>query len=263
MKARVTPGHEGREMSGHSHWAGIKHKKGLQDAKRGKEFSKIGRLIMAAARAGGGDPDGNVKLRYAIDKAKAANMPKETIERAILKGTGQLEGQALEELVYEGYAGNGVAVMVEVLTDNKNRTASELRKLFDVHGGNLAGSGAVAWMFQTKGMIRIRKDAIGEDQLMELAIEAGAEDVRTTPDTYEVTCAPADFTAVKNALTARGLTLESAEITKIPQNTVTLDDNAARKVLKFMEELEDHDDVQNVYANFEISDKLSAELNAS
>jgi len=247
-------------MSGHSHWAGIKHKKGLQDAKRGKEFSKLGKAIMAATRTGGTDPDGNVKLRYAIDKAKAANMPKDTIERAILKGAGQLEGHALEELVYEGYGPSGVAVMVEVLTDNKNRTASELRKLFDVHGGNMGGSGSVAWMFQPRGLITIKKDAIDEDQLMELALEAGADDVQTLIDTYELTCAPSDFAAVKNALSARGLELESADLTKIPQTTVKLEDSAARKVLRLMEALEDNEDVQNVYANFEISEKLSAEL---
>ena len=247
-------------MSGHSHWAGIKHKKGLQDAKRGKEFSKLGKAIMAAARSGGTDPDGNVKLRYAIDKAKAANMPKDTIERAILKGAGQLEGQALEELVYEGYGPAGVAVMVEVLTDNKNRTASELRKLFDVHGGNLGGTGSVAWMFQPRGLITVKKDAIGEDQLMEIALEAGAEDVQTLDDAYELTCSPADFSGLKNALTARGLNLESAELTKIPQTTMKLDDSAARKVLRLMESLEDHEDIQNVYANFELSEKLTAEL---
>ncbi|HUU69097.1 MAG TPA: YebC/PmpR family DNA-binding transcriptional regulator [Planctomycetota bacterium] len=247
-------------MSGHSHWAGIKHKKGLQDAKRGKEFSKLGKAIMAATRTGGTDPDGNVKLRYAIDKAKAANMPKDTIERAILKGAGQLEGHALEELVYEGYGPSGVAVMVEVLTDNKNRTAAELRKLFDVHGGNMGGSGSVAWMFQPRGLITIKKDAIDEDQLMELALEAGADDVQTLSDTYELTCAPSDFAAVKNALSARGLELESADLTKIPQTTVKLEDSAARKVLRLMEALEDNEDVQNVYANFEISEKLSAEL---
>ena len=247
-------------MSGHSHWAGIKHKKGLQDAKRGKEFSKLGKAIMAATRTGGTDPDGNVKLRYAIDKAKAANMPKDTIERAILKGAGQLEGHALEELVYEGYGPSGVAVMVEVLTDNKNRTASELRKLFDVHGGNMGGSGSVAWMFQPRGLITIKKDAIDEDQLMELALEAGADDVQTLIDTYELTCAPSDFAAMKNALSARGLELESADLTKIPQTTVKLEDSAARKVLRLMEALEDNEDVQNVYANFEISEKLSAEL---
>ena len=249
-------------VSGHSHWSGIKHKKGLADAKRGREFSKLGKAIMAAARTGGGDADSNLKLRYAIDKAKAANMPKETIERAILKGTGQLEGQVLEELVYEGYGPSGVAMMLDVLTDNRNRAASELRKLFDVHGGNLAGSGAVAWMFQSKGFIRIKKDAIGEDQMMELALEAGADDVQVQIDAYEVTCAPADFGTVRNAIMARGITPESADITKIPQNTVKLEDNAARKVLRLMEELEDHEDVQNVYANFELSDKLTAELSA-
>jgi len=247
-------------MSGHSHWAGIKHKKGLQDAKRGREFSKLGKAIMLAARNGGADPDGNLRLRYAIDKAKAASMPKETIERAILKGTGQLEGQSLEELVYEGYAPGGVALLLEVLTDNKNRTASELRKTFDVHGGNLASGGSVAWMFQAKGLIVVKKDAIGEDQLMELALEAGADDVQTDGPSYIVTCAPSDFSKVKDAITARGIEPETAEISKIPQNTVKLEDNVARRVLKFVEELEDHEDIQNVYANFGISEKLTEEL---
>lgn len=247
-------------MSGHSHWAGIKHKKGLNDARRGKEFSKLGKMIMLAARTGGGDPDGNLKLRYAIDKAKAGNMPKETIERAILKGTGQLEGQSLEEMVYEGYAPGGVAVMVEVLTDNRNRTASELRKLFDVHGGNLAGSGSVAWMFTPKGLFTIKQQDISEDELMELAIDAGADDVKALDGMHEVTCAPTDFARVRDAITARKLTPEVAEITKIPQNNVKLEDNVARRVLRLVDELEDHDDVQNVYANYEISDKLIAEL---
>jgi len=247
-------------MSGHSHWAGIKHKKGLQDAKRGKEFSKLGKAITIAARNGGGDPDGNLKLRYAIDKARAGNMPKDTIERAILKGTGQLEGQSLEELVYEGYGPGGVAVICEILTDNKNRTASELRKIFDVHGGNLAGSGAVAWMFQPKGVITIKMQDISEDALMELALEAGAEDVRPQGEVYAVTCSPADFTQVRNAITAKGLQPESADLTKIPQTIVKLEDSAARKTLRLLDDLEEHDDIQNVYANFEISEKLMAEL---
>jgi len=241
-------------MSGHSHAANIKHKKGLIDAKRGKVFSKLGKAILIAARNGGCDPAGNLALRYAIDKAKAANMSKDTIERAVLKGTGGLEGQSLEEIIYEGYAPGGVAVLVEILTDNKNRTASEVRKIFDVHGGNL--SGAVAWMFQSKGIVVIKADTISEDAILELALEAGAEDVQTIDGYHEITCASADFSAVRQAVIDKGIAPESAEITKIPQNTVKLDDGIGRKVLKLIDELEDHDDVQNVYANYEVSDAV-------
>jgi len=241
-------------MSGHSHAANIKHKKNLMDAKKGKVFSKLGKAILIAARKGGGDPAANLALRYAIDKAKAANMPKDTIERAVLKGTGGLDGESLEEAAYEGYAPGGVAILVEILTDNKNRTAAEIRKMFDVHGGNL--SGAVAWMFQSKGIVVIKQDSISEDEIIELALEAGAEDIQTIDGYHEITCAPADFSTVRQAVIDRGITPESAEITKVPQSTVKLDDATGRKVLKLVDELEDHDDVQNVYANYEVSDAV-------
>jgi len=247
-------------MAGHSHAANIRHTKNRNDARRGKIFSKLGRAIMAAARLGGGDPGANPRLRLAIEKAKAANMPKDTIERAILKGTGQLEGESLEELTYEGYGPGGVAMLIEVLTDNKNRTTPEIRKMLDVHGGNLAGNGSVAWMFTPKGVILIKKEDIAEDDLMELALEAGAEDVQTEDGMYELTCAPSDFAALSDAIQARGIQPELAEISQIPQNTVKLDDNTARRVLKLIDLLEDHDDVQTVYANYEVDDKLLAEL---
>jgi len=247
-------------MAGHSHSANIRHRKGRVDEKRGKVFSKLGKAIVAAARDGGGDADANPKLRLAVEKAKAANMPKDTIERAILKGTGRLEGESLEEFTYEGYGPGGVAILLDILTDNKNRTAPEIRKIFDVHGGNLAGSGSVAWMFQPKGIIAINEDAIGEDELMELALESGAEDFQTQDATHEITCAPSDFTRLLGAIKGRGIEPEIAEVTKLPQNTVKLDDATARKVLRLVEALDDHDDVQNVYANYEVSDELLAKL---
>lgn len=246
-------------MAGHSHSANIRHTKNRNDAKKGKVFSRLGKAIIVASRIGGGDADANPRLRLAVEKARAANMPKDTIERAILKGTGQLEGESLEELVFEGYGPGGVAVMLEILTDNKNRTVPELRKLFDVNSGNLASAGSVAWIFQPKGIIAIKQDAIDEDELMELAIDSGADDVQTLDGIYEVTCAPADFAQVLNAVKERGIEPEVAEVAQIPQNTVKLDEPTARKVLRLMDAFDDHDDVQNVYANYEISEELLAE----
>lgn len=248
-------------MAGHSHSANIRHRKNRVDAKKGKAFSKLGKAIAVAARQGGGDVDGNSTLRLAVEKAKAANMPKDTIERAILKGTGDLEGAALEEITYEGYGPAGVAILLDILTDNKNRTAPEIRKLFDRSGGNLAGSGSVAWIFQPKGIILINQEAIDEDSLMELALESGAEDVQSVDGMFEVTCAPTDFTQLSDAIKARGIEPELAEVTKLPQNTVKLEDSSARKVLSLTEALDDHDDVQNVYANYEFSEEMLAELN--
>jgi len=247
-------------MAGHSHSANIRHTKNRRDEKRGKVFSKLGKALMAAARLGGGDADANPRLRLAVEKAKAVNMPKDTIERAILKGTGQLEGQSLEELTYEGYGPGGVALLIEVLTDNKNRTAPEIRKLLDVHGGNLAGNGAVAWMFSPKGVILVKQEEIEEDDLMELALESGAEDVRAEDGMYEVTCAPSDFAGVSDAIEARGIQPEMAEVSQIPQNTVKLDASLARRVLKLLDVLDDHEDVQTVHANYDIDDQLMAEL---
>jgi len=247
-------------MAGHSHSANIRHRKGRVDEKRGKAFSKLGKAIIQAARSGGGDPDGNPKLRLAVEKAKSANMSKDTIERAILRGTGRLEGQSLEEFTYEGYGPGGVAILLEILTDNKNRTAPEIRRIFDTHNGNLAGAGSVAWMFQSKGIIVIKEDAIGEDELMELSLEAGAEDIQTQDGVHEITCAPGDFGQISEALAAHGIEPEIAEVTLLPQNTIKLDDSTARKALRLVEALDDHDDVQNVYANYEVSDELLAEL---
>ena len=248
-------------MAGHSHSANIRHRKDRVDAKKGKAFSKLGKALAVAARQGGRDVDGNPALRLAVEKAKAANMPKDTIERAILKGSGDLEGSSFEEITYEGYGPSGVAILLDILTDNKNRTASEIRKLFDRSGGNLAGSGSVAWMFQPKGIILLNQEAIDEDSLMELALESGAEDVQSVDAMFEVTCAPTDFAQLSDAIKARGIEPELAEVTKLPQNTVKLEDSVARKVLRLAEALDDHDDVQNVYANYELSEKMLAELN--
>jgi len=244
-------------MAGHSHWAGIKHKKALIDAKRGKLWSKLAKAIIVAAKHGGGDPDANLRLRYAIDDAKAVSMPKENIQRAIKRGAGELDGGNLEEVIYEGYGAGGVAVLCEVLTDNRNRTAGELRKLFELSDGKLGGSGCVAWMFDSKGLLIIPADAVEEERLMELALEAGAEDVRRADGKFEVTCDPAVFRDLAKVITDAGLTPEVSEITRLPQNTVDIDaPETAQKVLKLMERLDDHDDVQNVSANFNIPDEV-------
>ena len=251
-------------MAGHSHWAGIKHKKAANDAKRGKIWSKLARAIIIAARDGGGDPDTNLPLRYAIDKAKAENMPKDTIEKAIKKGTGELEAVNYEEVVYEGYAKGGVAVMVEAVTDNRNRTAPEIKKVFERHGGSLGGSGCVAWMFDRKGLITIKTSDADEDELMELALSAGAEDMTTEADMYEITCEAGAFEELNKAIQDAGIKPEVAEISMIPQNNVKVEDpDTAKKVLALMDELEDHDDVQNVYANFDIPDEILTTVEAA
>ena len=247
-------------MAGHSHWAGIKHKKALVDAKRGRQFSQFAKNIMSAARVGGPSPEMNLALRYAIDAAKAGNMNKDSIERAVLKGAGLLPGVTLEDIDYEGYGPGGAAIIAEVITDSRNRTAAEIRKLFDVAGGNLAGSGSVAWMFDKKGLITVDQDAIGEDELMEAALEAGADDITVQDGIYEITCAPEDFQAVREAVTVMGLEPTVAELSRIPQNTVQLDAAAARKVLRLMDALEDNDDVQNVYSNFDVPEEVMAEM---
>ncbi len=250
-------------MAGHSHWAGIKHKKALIDAKRGKLWSRLAKAIIVAAKHGGGDPDANLKLRYAIDDAKAVSMPKDNIQRAIKRGTGELDGGYLEEIVYEGYGVAGVAVLCEVLTDNRNRTAGEIRKIFELSDGKLGSTGCVAWMFDSKGMIVIPADAVEEDRLMELVLEAGAEDVRREGDKFEVICDPAIYRDVAKAVSDAGLKPEVSEIVRLPQNTVDLDDaDTARKVLKLMDLLDDHDDVQNVSANFNVADEVLAEIGA-
>ncbi len=247
-------------MAGHSHWAGIKHKKALIDNKRGKLWSKLAKAIMVAARMGGGDPDANLRLRIAIDAAKAVSLPKENIQRAIKAGTGESKGDNLEETIYEGYAAGGVAVMCEIVTDNRNRTAGEIRKIFELGDGNLGSTNCVAWMFDRKGLILIAADKCDEDQLMEIALEAGADDVKRSDGNFEVTCDPGNFQTVTAAIEAAGITPEVKEISRIPKNTVDLDAETARKVLKLVEALDDHDDVQSVAANFNIPDEAMAEI---
>ncbi len=243
-------------MSGHSKWHSIKHKKGAADAKRGKIFTKLIKEITVAARLGGGDPDGNPRLRQAIAAAKAENMPKENIARAIKKGTGELEGTSYEEASYEGYGPGGVALLVDCLTDNRNRAVAEVKHLFERHGGSLGEPGCVAWIFDTKGLITFEKDKVDEEQLLELALEAGAEDVKEEETQFEVITDPADFEAVKQAIDEAGLSYTLAEITKIPKNTVKLEGKQAEQMLKLMQGLEDNEDVNNVYANFDIPDDV-------
>ncbi|MCS6805143.1 MAG: YebC/PmpR family DNA-binding transcriptional regulator [Acidobacteriota bacterium] len=238
-------------MSGHSKWHSIKHKKGALDAKRGKLFTKLIRELTIAAR-GGGDPDANPRLRKAISDAKAANMPNDTIQRAIDRGTGKIAGESLEEVVYEGYGPGGVAIMVEAVTSNKNRTVSELRHLFSRHNGNLGESGCVAWMFETKGYITFDKGSVSEDQIYALAIEAGADDVTEEEGAFEIITAPENFEAVLSAVKQAGLEPTSASITKLPQNYVKISGKDAQMMLKLYEALDEHDDVQHVFANFDI-----------
>jgi YebC/PmpR family DNA-binding regulatory protein len=248
-------------MSGHSHWAGIKHKKAANDAKRGKIWSKIAKMIIVAAKAGGGDPGQNLTLRYAIDKGKSSNMPKDTIEKAIRKGTGELGGVSYEEVLYEGYAPGGIAIMIEGLTDNRNRTGPEIKKIFEKRGGSLGNSGCVNWMFCKKGLIAIKTDAIEEDDLMELALSAGADDMENVGEVYELTCDPSAYDELKKAIEEKGVAIEAAELSMIPENTIPVDNvETARKILAFIECFEDHDDVQEVYANFNIPDAIMAEL---
>ena len=244
-------------MSGHSRWAGIKHKKGLADAKRGKLFTKIIREITIAAKIGGGAPESNPRLRKAMDDARDANMPADNIKKAIQRGTGELPGTTYEELVYEGYGPSGVALMVEVTTDNKNRTAGEVRRLFSQHGGNLGETGSVGWMFSAKGHLIVEKSATTEDQLMTVALDAGAEDIRSDdPDVFEVTSSPADFEKVKKAVEAAKIPIVSSEVTMLPKTYVKLTGAPAQQMLALMNDLEDHDDVKNVYANFDIPKEI-------
>ena len=247
-------------MAGHSHWAGIKHKKALVDAKRGKLWSKLSRAIIVAARVGGGDPAFNPRLRAAIEAAKAASMPKENIERAIKRGTGELEGTNYEEVIYEGYGPGGVAILCEALTDNRNRTTSEIRKCFEMHHGKLGGANCVAWMFERKGLFLFDANSVNEDLVMEVAIDAGAEDVRRSGNKIEVITALEDFEKVKEAFHRANMHPELAQITRIPKETVDLDAETARKVLKLIDRLDDHDDVQSVSSNFNIPEDVMAEL---
>ena len=248
-------------MSGHSHWAGIKHKKAAVDAKRGKAWSKIARMIIVAAKNGGGDPATNLTLRYAIDKGKAANMPKDTIEKAIKKGTGDLEGVHFEEVLYEGYGPGGVAMMVEALTDNRNRTAPEIKRLFEKHGGSLGTSGCVNWMFSKKGLITVNTINTDEEQLLEIALNAGADDMQNTGEVFEITCDPGAYEELKKTLHEKEIATEVAEISMVPQNTIEInDEHKARRIISLMEAFEDHDDVQNAYANFDIPDEIIARI---
>jgi len=250
-------------MSGHSHWATIKHKKGALDAKRGKLWSKLARAIIVAAKSGGGDPAMNMTLRYAIDKAKGANMPKDTIEKAIKRGTGEQGGVSFESIQYEGYGPSGVAIVVEVLTDNRNRTGPEIKRIFEKHAGSLGTPGCVSWTFKQKGMITVPVDKANEDDLMELVLSAGAEDMLNTGSVFEITCEPAAYEGLKKALEQKGIPIETAEVSKIPQTTVSIaDEVTARKIISIMEAFDDHDDVQNAYANFDIPEELIAKVSA-
>ncbi len=247
-------------MSGHSKWSTIKRKKGAADAKRGKLFTKLIKEISVAAKLGGGDPEGNPRLRTAIAAAKAENMPKENIERAIKKGTGELGGVSYEELTYEGYGPGGVAIMVEVLTDNKNRTIADIRNSFSKHNGNLGESGCVSWMFTLKGLILFDQDKVDEETLIEVVLESGAEDIREREREFEVIMDPAKFEDVKRAAQDAGLEYSFAEVTMIPQSTVQLLGREAEQMLRLMERLEDSDDIQKVYANFDIPDEVMERL---
>jgi YebC/PmpR family DNA-binding regulatory protein len=248
-------------MSGHSKWANIKHRKAAEDAKKGRLFSKLSRAIIIAAREGGGNPETNLALAHAIEKAKSFSMPKENIERAIKRGTGELSGSSFERITYEGYAANGVAIMVDVMTDNRNRAAADIRHIFSRAGGRLGDSGCVSWMFEKKGMIIVNKDSgADEDLLLETALEAGAEDMRAEHDHWEIITDAASFKQVLDRLKEQGVEVASAEVTMLPKDTVKLDKESARKVLKLVDALEEYDDVQEVYANFDIPDEIMQEL---
>jgi YebC/PmpR family DNA-binding regulatory protein len=242
-------------MSGHSKWSTIKRKKGAADAKRGKIFSKIIKEITIAARMGGGDPEGNPRLRAAIALAKSENMPKDNIDRAVKKGTGDLDGAAYEEVIYEGYGPGGVAILTQVLTDNKNRTVADVRHIFTKNGGSLGETGCVAWMFEKKGYIVFDKKKIDEEALMEWGLEAGVEDIREQEEEWEVITPIEDLERIRAALEAKKWVPQVVELTMLPKNTIAVEGKNAEQVLRMMEALEDHDDVQNVYANFDISEK--------
>lgn len=243
-------------MSGHSKWSTIKRKKAKVDAQRGKIFTRLSKEIIVAARLGGGDPDNNPRLKVAIMRAREANIPNDNIQRAIMKGTGELGGGNYEELIYEGYGPGGVAVMMEIMTDNRNRTAGEIRHLFAKNGGNLGETGCVAWQFQKKGLIVVEPGAgLSEDDLLLAALDAGAEDMKTEEDSYEIYTAPEEVEPVRQKLVGQGIVVAAAEVTMLPQTTVKLSGKEAEQMLKLMEALEEHDDVQEVYANFEIDEQ--------
>lgn len=249
-------------MAGHSHWAGIKHKKALIDNKRGKVWSKISKALMVAAKMGGGDPDTNPRLRVPLADARAARMPKDNIERAIKKGTGELDGGDMEAILYEGYGPGGVAILCDILTDNRNRTAPELRKLFEVHGGKLGATGCVAYLFERKGLVVLPASLVDEESLMELALTAGAEDVRREEENFEIVSEPDNYADLLAALESAQLEPSIKELTRIPSSTVDLDAESGRKVLKLMEALDDHDDVQGVSSNFNIPKEVMEQIEA-
>ncbi len=249
-------------MSGHSHWSGIKYKKAIADAKRGKVFTKIVRRLMLAARTGGGDPDSNLELRYAMDEARAANMPKDNVERAIKKGLGELDGAAFEPVVYEGYGPGGVALIVEGLTDNRNRTAAEVRKIFERHGGNLGESRCVSWMFDRKGVIAVEAGGVDEDELMMAVLDAGADDMRRDGEHFEIITEPAALHKVKQAVEEGGYKVAAGELRNVPKTVVDLEAEGARKVIRLIDALDDQDDVQTVSANYNVSDEVMAALAA-
>ena len=245
-------------MSGHSKWANIRHRKGRQDAKKAKIYTKIGKEIMIAVKQGGNDPEGNARLKAVIQKARGVNMPMDNITRTIQKASGEMEGVNYEEFVYEGYGPGGAAVMLDIMTDNRNRTAGEIRHLFSKYGGNLGESGCVAWMFDKKGLIIVDKENLNQDsdEVMMTVLESGAEDMKEESESIEVTCLPEDLETVDTAVRESGLPVNVAEVTMVPQNTVALEGDDAEKMLKLMDALEDHDDVQNVYSNFDIDDEM-------
>ncbi|HAF51045.1 MAG: transcriptional regulatory protein [Synergistales bacterium 54_24] len=250
-------------MSGHSKWANIKYRKATQDAKRGKLFQKLVRAIIVAAREGGGDPSMNIRLKTAIERAREANVPMDNIERAIKRGTGELEGVQYEEVFYEGYGPCGVAILVEALTDNRNKTASEMRTLFSRNGGSLGEAGCVSWMFERRGVIHITGKGLDEDELLSVALEAGADDVKSEDGEFVVYCDPATFSKVKGALERHGFAVSGAEVGMVPKSTVSISDkDDAHKVVRLLNLLEDHDDVQNVYANFDIPDEILEEVSS-
>jgi YebC/PmpR family DNA-binding regulatory protein len=247
-------------MSGHSHWATIKHKKGAIDAKRGKLFSKLSRAIIIAARHGGGDPEMNLKLRYAIDKARQVSMPKDNIERAVKRGTGATEGMTFEEITYEGIGPGGMAILVDVVTDNRNRTAGEIRKIFERSGGKMGSAGCVAYLFERKGVFAVNESDADEDKLLGIVLDAGAEDVKKSGSTFEIISDPTAFNAVLDALTKNNVTPAHSEISQVPKAAVDADTETAKKVMRLMEALDEHDDVQNVYSNLHITEEVAAEM---
>jgi YebC/PmpR family DNA-binding regulatory protein len=247
-------------MSGHSHWATIKHKKGAIDAKRGKLWSKLSRAIIIAARHGGGDPNMNLKLRYAIDKARQVSMPKDNIERAIKRGTGDIEGMTFDEINYEGYGPGGIAIYIDILTDNRNRTNGEIRKIFERGGGNMGSAGCVGYLFERKGLFTVPAVGVDEDALMGIVLDAGADDMKREGDVFEITCDPSHFTKVQESLSANNITPSSSDVTALAKVRIDTDAETARKVLRLLEMIDDHDDVQNAYSNLNVTDEVMAAL---